>query len=724
MYLKLRWARFFTLAGWNWKLSSTPGFDFLVEWPGIDSDDNSPHSLHVRICEKTHEALITKHYDLWDVHYMYRNPHPALFGDGPENTHWQMAWGSGGGEYCLGRFFLATSICMSCGNVRPMTSISIADLKTLKRWVLWKLEPGKDGKPTKVPYLPNGYKASITDHAQLRTYSEVEPHLAKFSGIGLALGLIDGMEVWGVDIDKCCDAVTGKFSPESRQVVIELNSYAEFSPSGTGCHIWGLGSLEGKGLQKPYPGAKQIEVKGLGYYQTYTARHLSKTPATLEDRQEQITALYRRVAAISKPGKTSLVVAVPLTEKERFQKLWAGDMSAYNDDHSAADFALCILLAKKYGCNAFKIADEYAKSGLYREKWDRDDYRETTITRAILAVAKESPVIFDDEQDPITDDGVDEYLINRLTTEHEGWFPKGDVSLVGGSSGTGKTYWMMALLEKVRHGGEVWGHTSTARDYRVLMLDRGAKAMRRTLDKLGLSAEAKQRVLRLTGAQRDLGPVAVLTQATERDPGAECWFIEGLDMWLKEAGKMSEVSAVLDDLQRLATLRNIAVIASVGSSKEKTAEGRDTERYRGRDTIFDSVAWGRKAETIVLISKTDNDPLHDDCPRQYSILVRNGRSEHFWMDFAGGELRIVPRPEPKEPVKIAKPTAIERMARNCMAKFKPGELVTYTEVLGSRPTFYRWRDEAVDDGLIVRAGTSFYMAHDRGGCWIETDTKQ
>jgi len=256
------------------------------------------------------------------------------------------------------------------------------------------------------------------------------------------------------------------------------------------------------------------------------------------------------------------------------------------------------------------------------------------------------------------------------------------------------------------------------------MLDRGAKAMRRTLDKLGLSAEAKQRVLRLTGAQRDLGPVAVLTQATERDPGAECWFIEGLDMWLKEAGKMSEVSAVLDDLQRLATLRNIAVIASVGSSKEKTAEGRDTERYRGRDTIFDSVAWGRKAETIVLISKTDNDPLHDDCPRQYSILVRNGRSEHFWMDFAGGELRIVPRPEPKEPVKIAKPTAIERMARNCMAKFKPGELVTYTEVLGSRPTFYRWRDEAVDDGLIVRAGTSFYMAHDRGGCWIETDTKQ
>ena len=104
MLLKLRWARFFTLAGWNWKLSTRPGFDFLVEWPGMDSDDDSIHFLHVRICEKTHDALVAKHCDLWDVPYMYRNPHPALFGDGPENTHWQMAWGSGGGEYCLATF--------------------------------------------------------------------------------------------------------------------------------------------------------------------------------------------------------------------------------------------------------------------------------------------------------------------------------------------------------------------------------------------------------------------------------------------------------------------------------------------------------------------------------------------------------------------------------------------------------------------------------------------
>jgi len=104
MYLKLRWARFFTLAGWNWKLSCAQGFDFLVEWPGIDSDDNVSHSLHVRICEKTHKALIAKHNELFDVHYMYRTPHPALFGNCPRNTHWQMSWGSGGGYYSLAQY--------------------------------------------------------------------------------------------------------------------------------------------------------------------------------------------------------------------------------------------------------------------------------------------------------------------------------------------------------------------------------------------------------------------------------------------------------------------------------------------------------------------------------------------------------------------------------------------------------------------------------------------
>ena len=55
------------------------------------------HSLLVRVCEKTHDSLERKHADLYDIETMYSDPHPALFGNGPLNTHWQMAHGARGG---------------------------------------------------------------------------------------------------------------------------------------------------------------------------------------------------------------------------------------------------------------------------------------------------------------------------------------------------------------------------------------------------------------------------------------------------------------------------------------------------------------------------------------------------------------------------------------------------------------------------------------------------
>jgi hypothetical protein len=98
MRLKLQWARFFTLAGLDWRLSKRRGFDFIVTFP---CQCAGLHTLAVRVCEKTHVALARKHDELYDVGFMYATPHPALFGDGPEDTYWQMAHGGGGGDETL-----------------------------------------------------------------------------------------------------------------------------------------------------------------------------------------------------------------------------------------------------------------------------------------------------------------------------------------------------------------------------------------------------------------------------------------------------------------------------------------------------------------------------------------------------------------------------------------------------------------------------------------------
>ena len=186
-------------------------------------------------------------------------------------------------------------------------------LEQERRWVLWRLETVHE-KLTKVPYQPSGRKAMANNPATWHSYTECAALASQYSGIGLVLG--DG--VWGVDIDGCCDAVSGKFTPESREIVIGLDSYGEYSPSGTGCHVLGLGKLPGPGLKKPHPGCKAVEVKSDGYYFTYSARHLSKTPPDLMDRQEQVISLYNRLLQSNGKG---LTVALPVDEAEKIPQV-------------------------------------------------------------------------------------------------------------------------------------------------------------------------------------------------------------------------------------------------------------------------------------------------------------------------------------------------------------------------------------------------------------------
>lgn len=68
---------------------------------------------------------------------------------------------------------------------------------------------------------------------------------------------------------------------------------------------------------------------------------------------------------------------------EIIARLIAGDISDYGDDHSRADLGLCSRLAFWVGPNPSRIDGLFRQTGLYRDKWDRDDYRDRTIGMAI-----------------------------------------------------------------------------------------------------------------------------------------------------------------------------------------------------------------------------------------------------------------------------------------------------------------------------------------------------
>ena len=70
---------------------------------------------------------------------------------------------------------------------------------------------------------------------------------------------------------------------------------------------------------------------------------------------------------------------------EKFCKLFdKGDFSDYGSQ-SEADAALCALLAFRAGPDPEMIDAVFRQSALYRDKWDREDYRDATIALGIEA---------------------------------------------------------------------------------------------------------------------------------------------------------------------------------------------------------------------------------------------------------------------------------------------------------------------------------------------------
>lgn len=73
--------------------------------------------------------------------------------------------------------------------------------------------------------------------------------------------------------------------------------------------------------------------------------------------------------------------------KEKFMKLYKGDISAYNDDRSNADLAFASILAF-YTDDINTIRSVFQKSGLWRDKLNREDYFNRTVGKAVASVNK------------------------------------------------------------------------------------------------------------------------------------------------------------------------------------------------------------------------------------------------------------------------------------------------------------------------------------------------
>lgn len=105
------------------------------------------------------------------------------------------------------------------------------DLLNERVWVAWD-----DGSGQKVPKSPYGGNARSNDSSTWGTYAEAEALRSQnnYSGIGIMLS--DGL--LGIDLDDVVDD-DGVIAEWAYEIIKELGSYAEISPSGNGIHILG-----------------------------------------------------------------------------------------------------------------------------------------------------------------------------------------------------------------------------------------------------------------------------------------------------------------------------------------------------------------------------------------------------------------------------------------------------------------------------------------------------
>jgi len=287
-----------------------------------------------------------------------------------------------------------------------------SELKGVNRWLSWHLED-RNGKKAKIPRAPWS-----TGHDKAADYTKVENQIDFDAALtwlnendsgwegrndrGLGFVFMDEDPFVGVDLDDCIDE--GSLNAQARKIAAALNSYTEYSPSTKGIHI--IVKTKNKELLASIKNSDaNVEIYCQKRYFTMTGNHVEGYPNEVVDATYAMRGIYNTfkiqkkkvnnkemkndkkkcLVSESKVNKLSdeEIICRALSSKDGlFNVLWNGDMGGYQS-HSEADLALLGKLAFWTGKDEAQMERLFAQSGLYREKWDREDYRRSTIRRAL-----------------------------------------------------------------------------------------------------------------------------------------------------------------------------------------------------------------------------------------------------------------------------------------------------------------------------------------------------
>lgn len=365
------------------------------------------------------------------------------------------------------------------------------ELKRRGRWVLWRDDP-KNGK---APLRPSGRNASSTDPQTWCDFEAAVEALPDFAGLGIVLG--DG--ITGIDLDDCRDPTTGAVDEGAWEIVKELDSYTEVSPSGEGLHILCFGGVPNARNTDRTPWGGKLEVYPHSQHFTVTGDRLDGLPAEPQERTYELKAFYEHWFGDDDRAPAPGAAAVTFDPDAPFPQEKHEALLANSADYAASwehrkqlkdtslsgyDQSLCDYAAQA-GWSDAELCALIREHRLRFEpddtKWRRRDYvAERTIAKARRQAGAAEPE-HDDDPAPPDDEEADYAEAERAGRDADSpapellfgpyqdfalireavrattwlwpsWVPEGVVSIVGGDQESGKSFFGLRLAPSVTTG--------------------------------------------------------------------------------------------------------------------------------------------------------------------------------------------------------------------------------------------------------------------------------
>jgi hypothetical protein len=259
------------------------------------------------------------------------------------------------------------------------------------------------------------------------------------TGLGFALGSAADVHFAGVDFDKCRNPQTREIDEWARKLITYFDSYTEISPSGTGVKIFLLATLPPQTEQgKRY----KVEIYDRKRYFAVTGRHLDGTRTTVEFREHQLRTLHERIWT---GHLLELVLSFGLVLREDAARGHVYIKCPWIDGHSTPDgerdAMLYVADGKPIGfkcfhgsCSHRQLSDVFALFGIDSKAPATE--RRLSLTFANTITPKRAKFLWDE----------------RL--------PLGELSLLAGREGIGKTTFAYTLIADITKGklkGDTFG---------------------------------------------------------------------------------------------------------------------------------------------------------------------------------------------------------------------------------------------------------------------------